>query len=158
MIRNPNLPFPLHVRAMAECESCQRWLGSGRHGNSTPPPPPFPHHISDGEHPPNFTVLGKTLCEALPAPAWEGHQGVEAAFVSNGTTVPLSPRKNTVLQWLGTSNVNNLFLKTHIIACAWKYQLAYSTCLATPPPPLGLCCARKAVGQARLERKWRFHT
>ena len=45
------------------------------------PGPPGPvsacyiSHISNGEHPPNFTVLAEVLCEALLAPAWEGRQG-----------------------------------------------------------------------------------
>ena len=31
-------------------------------------------HISGGEHPPNFTILGKMLCVvwSMPARAWEG--------------------------------------------------------------------------------------
>ena len=33
------------------------------------------------------------LCDALPAPAWQGRQGAEAALLSRGTTVPLSPTK-----------------------------------------------------------------
>ena len=28
-----------------------------------------------GEHPPNFTIWRRTVCEALPARAWEGRQG-----------------------------------------------------------------------------------
>ena len=49
------------------------------------------HHIrcGGGGHPPNPTILGKTLCKALLAPAREGRQGAEAALVSRGTTVPL---------------------------------------------------------------------
>ena len=31
------------------------------------------------EHPPNFTILVKTSCEASPAPVWEGRRGAEAA-------------------------------------------------------------------------------
>ena len=27
-------------------------------------------HVSGGERPPDFTVLGTTLCQALPALAW----------------------------------------------------------------------------------------
>ena len=34
--------------------------------------------------------VGKTQCEASPAPAWEGRQGAEAAIVSAGSTVALS--------------------------------------------------------------------
>ena len=52
------------------------------------------HTICGGKHPPNFTVMGMTECEALPAPAWDGRQGAEAALVSRGTTVPLSPTEN----------------------------------------------------------------
>ena len=37
------------------------------------------------------TPLGKPLCEALPTPAWEGCQGAKEAFLSRGTSVPLSP-------------------------------------------------------------------
>ena len=39
--------------------------------------------------PPDFAVLGRTLCEASLAPARVGHQGVEAAFVSRRTAAPL---------------------------------------------------------------------
>ena len=78
-----------------------------------PPHPPYYicHLIRVGDHPPNFTVLGMTECEASPAPAWDGHQGAEAARVTRGATVPLSPITNTLPHRLG-SNVDNLFLKT----------------------------------------------
>ena len=42
--------------------------------------------------PPNFTAMGMTEWEALPPPAWKGHQGAEAASASAGTTVPLPPK------------------------------------------------------------------
>ena len=45
-------------------------------------------------HPPPITFpLGKAFVRSVPAPAWEGRQGAEAAVVSSGTTVQLSPRK-----------------------------------------------------------------
>ena len=57
------------------------------------PPPPrpwpcvaFPHQWWLA-HPPNSVVLGTILCEALPAPAWEGCQGAEAVLVSRGMYV-----------------------------------------------------------------------
>ena len=34
----------------------------------------------------------------MPVLAWEGRQGVEAAFVCRGTTVPLSQTKNALLR------------------------------------------------------------
>ena len=65
-------------------------------------PAPLPP-ISGSEHPPNFTALRKTLCEAWPTPTWEGRQGAEAALVSSGTTFPLSPTENTPPSpWLAT--------------------------------------------------------
>ena len=66
-------------------------------------------HIDGGEHPPNFTVLGKTLCGALPAPAREGHPGAAAALVSSGTTTPLSRSKNTSPMLLGSPSGCPLF-------------------------------------------------
>ena len=69
----------------------------------------------------HFTVLGKTLCDALLAPACEGRPGAEAALVSRGTTVPLSPTNNAFPQWLGTSNANTLSLETHTSVFARKY-------------------------------------
>ena len=70
-----------------------------------PPPPPVLcySHISGGEHLPNSAVLGKTLCVAWPAAAWEGRQGAEAALVGSGTTVPLSPSKIDFLRLLGVA-------------------------------------------------------
>jgi hypothetical protein len=38
-------------------------------------------------HPPARTVMGMTECEALPAPAWEGCPGAEAARGSKETIV-----------------------------------------------------------------------
>ena len=54
---------------------------------------------------PSFSFrISLTLC-ALPVP--EGRQGVEAAFVSSGTTIPLSPTENVFLRRLGTRNVDS---------------------------------------------------
>ena len=50
-----------------------------------------PMSIGSGEHPPHFAVLGRTLHEAWPAPAWVGRQGVEAVLGHSGTKVLLSP-------------------------------------------------------------------
>ena len=50
----------------------------------------YTSHFGVGEHPPNFTALGKALGGASPAPpAREGRQGAEAA-----KSVPLSRSKN----------------------------------------------------------------
>ena len=65
--------------------------------------------------PPDFSVLGVTDREALPAPAWEGRRGAEAALVSGGTTVPLSPVTNT-------SDVNSVLLNTQTGAYNRKYR------------------------------------
>ena len=52
----------------------------------------WPHRCtgSGGEHPPHFTAhftaMGVTECEELPALAWVGCRGAEAAPVSGGTT------------------------------------------------------------------------
>ena len=51
-----------------------------------------------GEHPQDSAILGKTLCGASLAPAWEGHQAAEAA---RGTTIPLSPSENNFPRLLG---------------------------------------------------------
>ena len=64
-----------------------------------------PTSFCGGEHPPNFTVLGMPECEA--SPAWEGRQGAETAFVSSGTTVPLSPTENIFPPWPRTSDGNS---------------------------------------------------
>ena len=48
----------------------------------------------------------------------------DAAPVSRGTPVPLSPTQRTFPQWLRTSNVNNSFLQTQISAHTRKYQWA----------------------------------
>ena len=69
-----------------------------RPGDREPPGPVLHSHIiCGGEHPPNFTVLRKALCGACRRPhwRWEGRRGAEAALVSGGATVPLSPRKTT---------------------------------------------------------------
>ena len=70
-------------------------------------------------------------CEAFPAPEWEGRQGAAAALVSREATVSLSPANNTVPQWLGTSHVNNSFLKAQTSADIRSTSLAST---ATPPP------------------------
>ena len=80
--------------ALEECVAMLRWAHGGQvcvcsrapAAHLNPPPPPLP------SCPP---VVGKTLCGAVPAPAWEGRQGAEAALVSRGTTVPLLRRNNT---------------------------------------------------------------
>ena len=54
-------------------------------GPKPPPPPPHPNS--------KLRDLGKGFVWTLLAPAWEGRQGAEAALVSRGTIVPLSPRK-----------------------------------------------------------------
>ena len=59
-------------------------------------------------------------------------QGAKAAFVSRGTTVLLSATENHFSQWLGTSNVNNLFLKTQTSSYTQRYQAAH---LLNPTPP-----------------------
>ena len=61
-------------------------------------------------------VMEMTECEAWPAPAWEGRQGVEAALVCRGTTVPLSPTGSTCPQWLGANNADHFLLKTQTSA------------------------------------------
>ena len=70
-----------------------------RHANDRILPAPTPA---------NFTVMEMTLCEASPAPAWEGRQGAEAAPVRRGTTVPLSETEIAFPKWRGTNNVNLL--------------------------------------------------
>ena len=51
-----------------------------------PGPCVYISHISGGLHPPKFTIMENTACEAMLAPAWEGCQGAEAVPVSRGTT------------------------------------------------------------------------
>ena len=75
-----------------------------------PPPPTHTLHALAIFIPPNFTVIRVTECEACWC--WHGRDGTlrrtaEAAFLSQGQLVTLSPPKNTFLQWIGTSNVNN---------------------------------------------------
>ena len=61
-------------------------LSQSRGGPPHPNPPvvipdPWPClSFATAVHPPNFTVMGRTECEAL-----EGRQGAEAALVSRGT-------------------------------------------------------------------------
>ena len=75
----------------------------------------------------------------MPAPAWEGRQAPEAALLSRGTTVPLSPANSSFPQWLGRSNVNNFLFKNETSVHTWKYDPAHLLSLyAHPPfPPLG---------------------
>ena len=73
-----------------------------------------------------------TECEEVLAPAGEERQGAEAALLNRGTTVPLSPSKITLPQWLGTSNVDDSFLKIQ----TRKQQLAHLLGLhGNPTPP-----------------------
>ena len=62
------------------------------------------HIKCGGVRPPNFTVKART--GALPAPAWEGRQGAEAAPVSRSTAAPLPPA-NTFPRWPGTSDADD---------------------------------------------------
>ena len=83
------------------------------------PPHPVPFvalsHIGcGGEHPPNFTVKGKTSCAARSASAWEGRQGAEAAPASSGT-VPLLPPDNAFPHHLRTSNVDHFLPPEHYL-------------------------------------------
>ena len=107
--------------------------GGGKMGEK-PPPPPVPKHIPDQRvvgdqfgsyvlpsppppdththtQTPDFTVLGETPREALPAPAREGRRGAEAAPVCRGTTAPLSFPKRTFPLGLGASHANSSCLK-----------------------------------------------
>ena len=50
-------------------------------------PPPTPSyethcisHRCGGEHPPKFSILGTTLGDALPTPAWEGRQRASSSI------------------------------------------------------------------------------
>ena len=73
-----------------------------------------------------FTALRRTECRALLAVAREGRSGAEAALVSRGTNVPLSPAENTFPHRLGAGNVHNFLLQTQTGAYIQKY----------PPPPV----------------------
>ena len=75
-------------------------------------------------HPPTFTVLGKLLCEASPAPVREGRHGAEAAPVSSGTLA--AP------QWLGGSHADESLLKAQSSAYTGKYPPAHL--MANPLP------------------------
>ena len=89
-----------------------------------PNSPCFISHIGcGGEHPPDFTAMGLTECEAMPAPAWEGRQGAEATLVSRGTTVPLSPA-NTTFPPSGSRQATHTtsFLTSQTSAYTRKYQ------------------------------------
>ena len=84
----------------------------------------------------------------MPAPAGGGWQGAETALVSRGTTAPLSRTSNTFPQWLGISNVDNLFLTTQTSAdtgsTIWHtYSAFMAPPLASPPP------SWQAAGPAR---------
>ena len=81
-------------------------------------------------------VMGTAECAALLAPVWEGRQGGGAASVRRGTTVPLSPTTNTVVvQWLGTTDVDNVLPKTQTSAYTPNQQPAYFLSLYRKPPP-----------------------
>ena len=54
--------------------------------------------------------------------------------MNRGTTVLLSPIDNAFPQWLGTSNVNNLFPNTQTNAYTRKYQPAHFLSLCATPP------------------------
>ena len=47
----------------------------------------------------------------MPLLAWEGGQQAEAALVSRGATVALSPSENTFPPWLRTLNADNFLLR-----------------------------------------------
>ena len=79
------------------------------------PRAPFPLH------PP-----GKTLCEALLVPAWEGRRGAAAVLVSRGTTVPLSRSKNNFPPPVRVSHVEDSLFKGCTSTYTRKYQQAYS--------------------------------
>ena len=67
-------------------------------------------HIGAGEHPPNFAVMRLTDCEACRRWRRKGRQGAEAAHLSRGATVPLSPATNIFPFQFGTSNEDRQFL------------------------------------------------
>ena len=92
----------------------------------------FPCHL--WSYPPKFTVLGMTACVALPAPAWEGRRGAEAALVSRGSYCPQP--KVLSHNRVGQGDVNALLLKSQIGACTGSTNRhTDSTFMATPPPP-----------------------
>ena len=69
-------------------------------GGFAPPPKKTEYisHIGGGDHPANFTVVGKTLCEAC----WRRHgrKGAGEALVIRGPTLTFPQRHRT-------SSVNN---------------------------------------------------
>ena len=82
-------------------------------------------------------VLGRTLWEALPAPASEGCRGAAAAPVSRGTSVPLSPSENAFPQWLGASDVDHFFPKAPKLTRTPEStdRRTYWALMAPPRPP-----------------------
>ena len=128
---------PVHHRWVTH----HRWVALG---DPEPPGPCVTFRTSFlMRHPPNFTFMGMTECEAWPAPAWEGPQGAAAALVSRGTTVPLSsPIENTFPRWLGAGDVNSSFQTTQTSGYIPKYQLAHLLRLDDNPPLLPLLSSR----------------
>ena len=62
-------------------------------------------------------------------------KGQKQHFVSRGPLVPLSHCKRTFLQRLGTSNDNNVLLKTQASLYTWKYNRhTYSAFTPNPHP------------------------
>ena len=78
--------------------------------------------------------MEKTLCEALPVPAWEGRQGAEAALVSGGTTDPLSPPNNHRTPAVGLGPVEDPLLKRRSRPRSLRFG---GTFLAGSPTPVG---------------------
>ena len=81
---------PPPSRGCAGAMTRHRWRNrngglGGQFGSYVLPPPPPPRTHAHTQTP-DFTVLGETPREALPAPAREGRHGAEAAPVRRGTT------------------------------------------------------------------------
>ena len=99
------------------------------------PPLPLPL-FSGGEHPPNSAVLGRTLCAAFPAAAWEGRRGAEAALVEQGdhratltSPKPFPQRMGSTKQTFSFEILRPVRTPGSTVWCI------YSAFMATPPPP-----------------------
>ena len=99
----------------------------------SPPPPPL---FSGGEHPPNSAVLGRTLCAAFPAAAWEGRRGAEAALVEQGDHRPTLTSPKPFPQRMGSTKQTFSFeILRPVRTPGSTVRCIYSAFMATPRPP-----------------------
>ena len=124
--------------------------GARAHPFAPPPPPALPalrlrrpplHTppltlFSGGEHPPNSAVLGRTLCAAFPAAAWEGRRGAEAALVEQGDHRPALTSPKPFPQRMGSTKQTFSFeILRPVRTPGSTVWCIYSAFMATPRPP-----------------------